>query len=288
MLVSIDRDRVATSELITLEISTSYRAGLVLSSPECVGQSGLSVVDTIRTPARRRSDGAVEQSWTLALEPDLPGPAIAPGLKLAVRDTREGTLAYVTTEPIPVEITSTLDASDPIEVTELRAIPAPPPVGESIWDKLGAIVGGAVFAALVIVAIGAIAVLLIRRRLRGSTIGAARNRVAEFTDRADRMDEDSRTSAIAECSRLLRQALSERAAISAEAMTADEIFAACPQLRSIRDLDSLLPDIERALCSGETPGTNVATSVFERMDRALDELATFIPTGYVEKPEVPV
>lgn len=286
VVVTLDRDEISTSGLARLTVRTSYKAGLALSSPECVGHDGLAIVETVRSPARRRPDGAVEQSWSFALEPNLPGPAIAPGVRLAVRDTREGTLAYVATEPIPIVVVSVLDAGESVEVSELRAVPAPPPAGESIWNRLGAIVGGVSFAAIVFVAIGVVLVVVIRKRLRGSPISAARKRVQSLASDSARMDPQSRNEAIAECSALLKRSIAERTGIMAGAMTGPEVMEACPQLHYIRDLDSLLPDLERALCSGESPDASATKSIFERCERALDELATFVPTGFVETPEV--
>ncbi len=211
---------------------------------------------------------------------------MAPGVRLAVRDTRAGTLSYVATEPIPIAVVSVLGAGESVEVSELRAIPAPPPSGESIWNRLGAIVGGVSFAALVIVAIGVVLVVVIRRRLRGSPISAARKRVQALTSDSAGMDPKRREEAIAECSALLRRSIAERTGILAGAMTGPEILEACPQLRYIRDLDSLLPDLERAICSGDTPDAQATKSIFERCERSLDELATFVPTGFIETPEV--
>lgn len=287
MLVTLDRELVSTSELVTLRVHATFQPGLVLSTPELTGHDELSITETIRTPPRRRADRAVEQSWTVSLEPDLPGPALAPGVKLTVRDTRTGSLAYIATEPIAVEVTSVLDADDATEVTELRAIPAPPPEGESIWHTLRALVGGATFATLLLIGVGIVTVLLITRRLRPSSITHARRRINTLAEGVDAMSAQERLAALSEASRSLRTAIAEKASIPALAMTDAELLSACPQLRHVGDLGALMPEIEAALCSGMTPDAPATRSVLARTERALDELSTFVPTRYLAAEEVP-
>lgn len=287
MTVTLDRDRVLTSELITLRAHATFRPGLVLSPPELSGQQELAISDTIRTPPRRRTDGAVEQSWVVSLEPDLPGTAVAPAVKLTVRDIRTGSLSYITTEPIPVEVASVLEAGDPIEVTELRAIPSPPPQGETIWDTMQALIGGATFAALFLIGLGVLAIVAITRRLRPSPITQSRRRINALIESVDTMPDHERLSTLSEASRLLRAAIADRASVPALALTDQELLAQCPHLKDVGELDSLLPEIETALCSGLTPDSAATRSLLVRSERALDELSTFVPTRYLDQEGVP-
>lgn len=287
MLVTLDRELVPTSELLTLRIHATFQPGLVLSSPELSGHNELSISETIRTPPRRRTDRAVEQSWTVTLEPNLPGPALAPGVKLTVRDTRTGSLAYIASEPIAVEVASVLDAGEGTEVTELRAVPSPAPEGETIWDTLRALVGGATFATIFLIGLGVLVVLLITRRLRPSSITHARRRIDTLVEGVNKMHDHERLAALSEASRLLRSAIVERASLPALAMTDVELLSACPQLRHVGDLEALMPEIETALCSGMTPDARATRSILVRSERALDELSTFVPTRYLTSEEVP-
>jgi hypothetical protein len=287
MAVTLDRERVLTSELITLRVQATFRPGLVLSPPELSGQQELAISDTIRSPPRRRTDGAVEQSWVVSLEPDLPGPAFAPAVKLTVRDTRTGSLSYITTEPIPVEVASVLEASDPIEVTGLRAIPSPPPKGETIWDTMQALIGGATFATLFLIGLGVLAIVAITRRLRPSPITHSRRRINAIIESVETMSDVERLASLSEASRLLRSAIADRASVPALAMTDRELLVACPHLKDVGELDSLLPEIETALCSGLTPDAAATRSLLVRSERALDELSTFVPTRYLDQEGVP-
>ncbi|MBX3362671.1 MAG: hypothetical protein KF912_07430 [Phycisphaeraceae bacterium] len=283
---TIDRREASTSELLQLDIRTTAKAGLVLSSPELTGHQSLEVLEVVRLPAIKRPDGVVEQRWTAILEPGLPGSALAPGVKLAIRDANAGTLSYIATDPIPVAINSVLQPDDPIAVTELRAAAMPPPAGEPIWHQVRPAVAGAVAGLIVILVVAGAAVVIIRKRLRAPRIAGSRKTIATLVLQAPSMSPTERSRAIGTCARLLRLGISERTEVPAHAMTELELLDRCPQLSQIPGLIDLMADIERMLCSGSDISHAGVTDVLSRTDRALDDLSTFVPTRYLTESEV--
>ncbi|MBX3316916.1 MAG: hypothetical protein KF902_08660 [Phycisphaeraceae bacterium] len=283
---TIDRREASTSELLQLEIRTTAKAGLVLSSPELSGHQSLEVLEVVRLPAIKRPDGVVEQRWTAILEPDLPGSALAPGVKLAIRDANAGALSYVATGPIPVEIRSVLQPDDPIVVTELRSAAMPPPAGEPIWHRLRPAVAGAVAGLIVILVVAGSAVFVVRSRLRAPRIASSRKTIATLLLQAQGMSPTEQSRALGTCARVLRLGIAERTEVPAHAMTDAELLDRCPQLSQIPGLIDLMADIERILCSGSDISHAGVTDVLARTDRALDDLSTFIPTRYLAESEV--
>lgn len=282
---TIDTREASTSELLQLEIRTTARAGLVLSTPELSGHHALDVLEVIRLPAIKRTDGVVEQRWTAILEPDLPGSALAPGVKLAIRDANAGSLSYVATDPIPVEIRSVLRPDDPIVVTELRAEAMPPPAGEPIWHKVRPAVAGAVSGLIVILTVATAAIIVVRKRLRAPNIAVSRKTIATLSLEAPGMTPSERSRALGTCSRLLRLGISERTQVPAHAMTEAELLDRCPQLSQIQGLIELISEIERILCSASETSHAEVADILARTDRALDELSTFVPTRYLTESE---
>lgn len=286
LAVSIPRDSISTSDLLEVTARVASTDDAQVSKPELPSSEDLRLLETRAEPAKRRADGVIEQVWTMVLEPDLPGSFEIPGVRVAIRNARSGEVTFLTTEDWPIRVTSVLDESVGAEVSELRAAPAPPPPAGKISEALGAVTAGVVIAAILVIALAATGVYFLVRRMGGRTsIPGARRAIARQLDTLRDTPANALPGVLTEAARLLRTCVAERAGLDAPAMMAAELTEACPELISVGDTRHILESIEHLVFSGTQIEHDQAAALLDSIDRTLDELATFVPTRYIEPEE---
>lgn len=279
---------IATSELATLRITAVAVEGTHVSPTEYAPPEGAPrPIEVAVAPARTRPDGSVERTWTYTLEPDLAGTYTLPPAQFAYRRARSGEVGFVATEPVEITVTSVLDDGDSREVTELRAVAAPPPPGGTFGEALTIAVSGSALGLVVIAAgIGA-GVYWARRLRRRSGFPQARRAVTRLIEEVPNADARARTDAVARGARIVRECIRERTELPALSMTGEELAEACPELRDMDNIPRLLDEIERAVYAGAGLSAEEAASFLRGVDRAVDDLSTFVPTKYVDATGVP-
>lgn len=287
LAVSIPRDSISTSELLEVTARVTSTDDAQVSKPELPSSEDLRLLETRAGPAMRRADGVIEQSWKMVLEPNLPGSFEIPGVRVAVRNARSGEVTFLTTEPWPIRVTSVLDELVGTEVSELRVAPAPPPPAGKISEALGAVTAGVVLAAILVIALAATGVYFLVRRMGGRTsIPGARRTIARQLDMLRDTPANALPGVLTEAARLLRTCVAERAGLDAPAMMAAELTDACPELTSVGETRHILESIEHLVFSGADIEHEQAAALLGSIDRTLDELATFVPTRYLEPEEI--
>lgn len=284
--VFIPRASISTSEILEVVARVTSTDDAQVSRPELPSSDDMRLLETRAGPAKRRTDGAIEQTWTMVLEPDLPGSFEVPGVRVAIRNARSGEVTFLTTEPWPVRVTSVLDESTDAAVSELRVAAAPPPPAGTISEAIGAVTAGIVLAALLVIAIAATGIYFLVRRLGGrSSIPAARRAITRQIDTLRDTPASALPGVLTEAARLLRACVAERAGLDAPAMMASELTDACPELISVGETRHILESIEHLVFSGSEIDHERAASLLGATDRSLDELATFVPTRYLDQEE---
>lgn len=286
--VSLDTVRVATSGLLSVTARVTSTDDAQVSPPELPSTDSLRVVETRTEPTRRRPDGVIEQAWTMIVEPDLPGTFELPGVRVAVRDAKSGDVSFLTTEPVPVEVTSVLDGASSPEVSELRVVTAPPPPPGSITEAIGVATGGIVLAAIVVAGlIGAGVYVLVRRTSSRSSIPSARRAMSRQRSALKDVPRADLPGVLSDAARTLRACIAERAELDAGAMMIGELMMSCPELASVGEIRETLQSIEHIAYSGASVDHERADQLLGAIDRSLDALSTFVATRFIESTEAP-
>ena len=285
LTVQFNSSTIDTSELLTATVTVVSSEDARISPPDVPSQESLRVLESWPSPATRRPDGTIEQVWTFTLEPDLAGTWEAPSVRVGVRNAESGEVSFLSTDPAPITVESLLESTDPGEITQLRATPAPPPPAGTISETLGTLTAGVVIAALVVIFLAAGGVFYLARRNRTkSIIPSARRSVARHIDAIDTASPEAVRLILADAASTLRRCVAERAELDAPALTASELSDACPEILSVGRIRPDLEAIEAHLFSGAHIEPDAARSLLISIDHSLDELATFVPTRYVDDP----
>lgn len=282
LTVRVQSDTIATSDLLSVDAIVTAADVARVSTPELPSTDALRVVESWASPSVMRSDGSVEQVWSFKLEPDLPGTFELPGTRVGVRNAQTGEVSFLTTEAIPITVRSLLDADD-AAVSELRTVPAPPPTSGTITQTIGSLTAGVVLAAIVVLLLIAAGVtLLVRRNRVRSIIPGSRRELSRLMQSVPDLDGTARAAVLADASRILRRCIAERAGVDATTMTIAEMASACPEVLELGRIRGALEAVESHLFSGSPVEPDLAESVLRSIDQSLDELATFVPTKYVD------
>ena len=136
----VDRDRVATADLLRVELVAAAPEGVDVRFPESGGKAGeFGIVGRVESEPRLAGANRVERRLTLDLEPPLPGEYELPPFRVRFGETE------VATDPLKLTVKSVLPPGEaPADINEIA-----PPVGMPggwwwLWALPGLLLGGAV------------------------------------------------------------------------------------------------------------------------------------------------
>ena len=289
--VRLDKDTITIAEQVRLVIVTALQEGYTLDEPQ-LGQQlgGWSIGDYTSVPAALDDRGRHVTTREYELHPFLSGSYEIPALTFRVRahagrsDDAAPDSFTLTTEPIPVEVTSLLDD----QRRELTVGPIKSVVGlpSSARTWLWMAAGGAVLA------LGALGALYVRRRrqrpaeaLRSTAHELASAKLARLAER--KLVERGEVKAFyREVSQILRQYIEDRFALHAPERTTEEFLrearrSAVFTTTQADTLGDFLAHCDQVKFAEFTPTTAEA-------QRTFDTARTFIERTKTEKRQVVV
>jgi hypothetical protein len=167
LTVSLDRTELRTVDRLTLTADATAPAGVLLGALTADTPAGtprqaertLSVLSSAASPVRPAPEAGTARTLTLVLASPLPGDRVAPPVRLSYSIAGED--RTLTTDPIPVRVSSVLPEDDDGTLEAARGLAEPPPQPPAATAPL--IIAGAVGCAALL---AAAAVIVARRRVR--------------------------------------------------------------------------------------------------------------------------
>ncbi len=227
--VRLDKDTITIAEHLRLVVVTALREGYTLDEPQ-LGQQlgGWSIGDYTSAPATLDDQGRHVITREYELHPFLSGSYEIPPLTFRVRapaaagNSESPDSFTLTTERIPVEVTSLLDDQrSELTIGPIKSVVALP---SSAYTWLWVVIAG------VVLALGALAALHVRRRrqrpadaLRYTAHELAAAKLARLAER-NLVEQGELKAFYREVSQILRQYIEDRFALHAPERTTEEFL----------------------------------------------------------------
>ena len=285
--VRLDKDTITIAEHLRLVVVTALQEGYTLDEPQLGRQlGGWSIGDYTSAPAALDDQGRHVITREYELHPFLSGSYEIPPLTFSVR-AHAGAAPdafTLTTERIPVEVTSLLeDQRGELTVGPIKSVVALP---SSAYTWLWVAVAG------VVLALGALAALYVRRRrqrpadaLRYTAHELAAAKLARLAER-NLVEQGELKAFYREVSQILRQYIEDRFALHAPERTTEEFLrearrSAVFTMAQADMLGEFLAHCDQVKFAELTPTTT-------QVQRTFDTARTFIERTKTEERQVVV